>query len=83
MFIKRRDSTERLEIRMERFEVIACVFIGIPCVVILVNILPIESMIWEIFGVTCFVMTAMIVGARLVKGVYEAFFKKEEKDEGV
>ena len=80
MFIRRRDPMERLEIRMERFEIIACVFVGIPCVAALLYILPIESMIGGIFGLSCFVMPFMILGARFYKAVSDTFFKKDEKD---
>ena len=70
---------ERLEFRMERFEKIACVFVGVPCVAVLLYILPVTNTIGGIFGLSCIVMPIVIVNARLVKGIHESFSKKSKK----
>ena len=68
---------------MKRLEIIACVFVGIPCVVVLLFILPIKNLIGGIFAVSCIVMAFMIAVARSFEGVSGDFFKKDKKDKGV
>lgn len=67
---------------MKRFEWMACVFVGIPCVVVLLavvlSILPNTNIVWGIFVLSCIVMSVVVATARLVKGIHETFFKKDK-----
>lgn len=65
--------------RIERSEIVACVFIGVPCIVALSFILPIKNMIGEIFIVSCIVMTLMVVSARIFKKISNTYFKKDKE----
>ena len=68
---------------MERFEWMACLFVGVPCVIVLLIILPIMKTIGGVFGVSCIVMTFMIASARSFKGISEIFLKKGKRGRDV
>ena len=55
-------------------------FIGIPCVVVLLVIFPATNILGGIFVLSCTFMSFIVVIARLVKGIHEDFFKKGKKD---
>ena len=65
---------------MKRFEWMACVFVGIPCVAAPLFILPVTNIIGGIFTLSCFVMPTVAVNAQFFKEVSEDFFKKDKKD---
>ena len=64
---------------MERFEWMACLFVGVPCVIVLLIILPVTNIIWGIFALSCFIMPLVVVNARSVKDIFEYFSEKGKK----
>lgn len=61
---------------MKHFEWMACIFVGIPCIAVLLYILPLKNIIWEIFVLSCVVMSIVSATARLVKGILRLFSEK-------
>ncbi len=61
---------------MKRFKWMTYVFIGVPCVIVLLFILPVTNTIGGIFVLSCVVVTIMAANDPFVEWIYERFFKK-------